>query len=246
MNHRHTYRSIGYVPEFDGIRGVALLIILISHTAALSPVGRWSTIPGGFLGLDMFFVLSGFLITALMLREQVQTGRLSFRAFYRRRMLRLLPALVVLLGAHWCYSLVANLPQDIERETLLSVAFYYLNWKIAVGQQIVADFRHLWSLSVEEQFYLVWPLVVASVLHVRRRLSFVIIILVLAIVYVAIARAMLFASEISWDRLYVRTDARAEGLLVGALLAHVWVRGYSPKRYIIPAAWGASAFLLGA
>ena len=236
-------RSIGYIPEFDGIRGVALLIVLISHTAVLYRATRWSAIPGGFLALDMFFVLSGFLITALLLREQAQTGSLNFQAFYRRRALRLLPALMVVLAAHWCYSILTDLPQELERATLLAVAFYYLNWKIAAGQEYVGAFGHLWSLSVEEQFYLVWPCVIAWGLRLRRRLQVVIIILLSAIAYVAIARGIMFDLGIKWPRIYVRTDARAEGLLVGALLAHMWVRGATPTRLVIPLAWIASAFL---
>ena len=236
-------RKIGYIPEFDGIRGVALLIVLISHTAVLYRATRWSAIPGGFLALDMFFVLSGFLITALLLREQAQTGSLNFRAFYRRRALRLLPALVVVLAAHWCYSILTDLPQDLERSTLLAVALYYLNWKIAAGQEYVAAFGHLWSLSIEEQFYIVWPCVIAWGLHVRRRLSLVIIILLAVIAYVAVARGLMLESGMKWSHLYVRTDARAEGLLVGALLAHMWVRGATPTRLVIPLAWIASAFL---
>ena len=236
-------RKIGYIPEFDGIRGIALLIVLISHTAALYRADRWSAIPGGFLALDMFFVLSGFLITAMLLRDPAQSGTINLAAFYKRRVLRLFPALVAVLAAHWCYSILTDLPQELERATLLAVAFYYLNWKVAFGQEIVPALGHLWSLSVEEQFYLVWPFVTASLLHVRRRLGIVVIILLAAIAYVAIARGIMLESGMKWSRLYVRTDTRAEGLLTGALLAHLWVRGLAPARMVVPIAWVMSAFL---
>ncbi len=236
-------RRIGYIPELDGIRGVALLIVLISHTSVLYPAGRWLAVPGGYLALDMFFVLSGFLITSLLLREQAETGVISCRTFYRRRVLRLFPALAVLLVAHWCYSASVQQPPELERATLLSVALYYANWKIAAGQDFVLGLKHLWSLSVEEQFYVIWPIVIAVILPLRRSLSFVVGSVAIAVICVAVQRALLWQSGLPWYRIYVRTDAHAEGLLLGALLAHLWVRGKTPARFTRSAAWAASAFL---
>ena len=238
------YRRIGYIPEFDGLRGLGLCVVLISHTVALYPVGRLSMIPGGFLSLDMFFVLSGFLITALLLREQAETQAVNLRAFYIRRMLRLLPALFVLLAFHWCYATFMKYPQQVEHATLLSVCFYYFNWRVAFGEPVVLDLGHLWSLSVEEQFYLVWPLAIATVFHLRRSLWSVALILCVLIAIVAAHRAMLFASGIPWFLLYGRTDTRGDALLVGALAAQLWVRSCAPRRYLAASASIASVFLL--
>lgn len=238
-----SYRSIGYVPEFDGLRGLSLLVVVISHGVILYPVRRWSLIPGGFLGLDMFFVLSGFLITALLLREQSMTETLDFGAFYKRRLRRLLPALLTLLVFHWCYAVFAGYPKQVERGTLLSVCFYYLNWKIATGGEVVLDLRHLWSLSVEEQFYMVWPLAIATALHLRRPFWFVASALLMLIVSVAVNRAILFAHGMQWVPLYNRTDTRGDAILVGALTAQIWVRCRSPGRHLAAAATIASLFL---
>ena len=237
---------IGYVPAFDGLRGVgAVLVVAVHLFMVVIPANRElpKTIPGTFVFMDMFFVLSGFLITALLLREQTDRGRISLFAFYRRRAMRLLPALYTLLAVHWLYASIVGFDPHVEHVSLLLAAFYSLNWQMKTVFSPVADgLTQLWSLSMEEQFYLVWPLLVIAFFNMRRRLTVVVLSLVVAISVVAIRRAFLWEG-VNWLRLYTHTDTRADSLLVGALLAFLWVHGKLPRRGLVPAAWSSLVFL---
>jgi peptidoglycan/LPS O-acetylase OafA/YrhL len=240
-------RRLGFVPAFDGVRAIAVLLVVSFHAQILDPglYGRF-TPRGGSLGVDIFFVLSGFLITALLLREDSVMGRVRLGAFYQRRALRLLPALVLLVLASIAYAVIDNIPADLERSSVLSVLFYYANWKIAYADSfpvIAPGLAHVWSLSVEEQFYIVWPVAMMLLLGVRRRLSVVLGVIVAAILAIVVARAVLF-QDTPPARLYFRTDMRADSLLVGALAAQLWVRGLVPRRPLRAAAWVAFAVVL--
>ena len=159
--------ALPYNPALDGIRAVAVLAVMLFH-------GGVSWAPGGFLGVDVFFVLSGYLITTLLLRERVVAGAIDLRRFWLRRIRRLLPALLVLLAA---VGVAAPFVVDpAERASLrgdgLAALFYVANWRFVVTEQsyfagVPSLLRHLWSLSVEEQWYLVFPLLL--VLALRRR-----------------------------------------------------------------------------
>jgi peptidoglycan/LPS O-acetylase OafA/YrhL len=199
---------------------------------------------GGSLGVDVFFVLSGFLITALLLREHETRGRISFGGFYRRRALRLLPALFLFVAAQLTYSIITHGQWAAERGAIVSIVFYFWNWRLFYTYPAVPKgLAHLWSLSVEEQFYIVWPLVVALLIAVRRRASGVIATMATVIAAVAIWRAVL-ARHDNLVLLYFRTDVRADALLVGALTAYLWTRGLVPaKRFLVPAAWIALVFV---
>jgi len=141
-------RRLGFVPAFDGLRGVAVLLVVAFHfRPSLDPwttrwvhLRRWTLVQiphpsaltnlaprGGFLGVDMFFVLSGFLITALLLREQHTTGRISGLAFYRRRAFRLLPALALFIVGHVVFAVITHISAAHERSAVTSVIFYYFN-----------------------------------------------------------------------------------------------------------------------
>src|SRR5207302_8430066 len=157
-----------YRPGLDGLRGLAIVGVLLYHAG----VG-W--VPGGLLGVDLFFVVSGFLITSLLLAELQNAGRIGLGAFYRRRALRLLPALAVVLfvtvamiGTFW--------PQEVARfrGDLVASFGYVTNWWFIVRHESYfiasgrpSPFQHLWSLALEEQFYLVWPL---ALILLRRHL----------------------------------------------------------------------------
>ncbi len=244
-------RRIGYVPAFDGLRGITLVIIMIGHMTVFWNLGRLLVIPGAFIALDSFFVLSGFLITALLLKEYDATGRVRFAQFYGRRAVRLLPALTVLLSANLLYSVTVGYPPGtpagFEGNMLLAVALYFWNWRIALTPGSFlwpADLKHLWSLSIEEQFYFVWPLAVGLVFTLRRRLRLNVAVIGGLIVAVAVHRTMLLRSGHSGYELYHRTDTRADALLIGALLAQLWARGLSiPRRILVPTAWVSLAFL---
>jgi peptidoglycan/LPS O-acetylase OafA/YrhL len=113
-----------------------------------------------------------------------------------------------------------------------------------LGGHIAPGLQHLWSLSLEEQFYLVWPWVTIFVLNIRSKLRDVTIILVSLIVLIAVHRGLSYHGPNSWYGDFIRTDTRADGILIGALLAHWWMRGREPKRFVRPAAWVALIFLL--
>jgi peptidoglycan/LPS O-acetylase OafA/YrhL len=160
--------KLGYVPALDGIRAIAIALVVVVHATRRPPSGN--------LGVDLFFVLSGFLITTILLEERATRGHVPLSAFYRRRALRLVPALVVMLGCFLLVSTVLALVRGTSlHEPVLGVAAglgYFSNIVIAAGDRPFAmpsPIHHLWSLAEEEQFYLVWPLVLFVVLrgHVR-------------------------------------------------------------------------------
>ena len=179
--------ELGHRRALDGLRGVAVLAVLGFH-------GGVPFMRGGFLGVDVFFVLSGFLITSLLYEEWRRTGAIRLRAFYMRRVLRLLPALILLLLALTIYAIWLPWP-DQRARLRAEIAFtllYVANWALAF--RLVPDLgflAHAWSLAIEEQFYLVWPLALLLLLRSGVRLPRVIALVMLAIVASAAWRAAL-------------------------------------------------------
>ncbi|HEX9374576.1 MAG TPA: acyltransferase, partial [Roseiflexaceae bacterium] len=148
-----------YLPGLDGLRAIAVLAVLLYHADL-----PW--MPGGFLGVEVFFVVSGYLITGLLLAEREQTGRVNLGAFWLRRARRLLPALFALLAATLAFA-VLFLPDEVAglRGDVLAALGYVTNWGLIFSQRSYFEtvgrpplLQHLWSLAVEEQFYLLWPL----------------------------------------------------------------------------------------
>lgn len=229
------HRRLGHRPALDGLRGLAVLIIVVYHANGL--VNR-SVLSGGFLGVDMFFVLSGFLITALLLQEQQREGRLYLGRFFGRRGLRLLPALYFFLVLHGLYVWLTGLPLRAELEYLVSAGLYFSNWMDHVFPNAVSIFPphgvaglgHLWSLSLEMQFYVVWPFVVLTALSLSRRTSTAVATLVGLLVAIVGYRWYLFETGVNVLGLYERTYARADALIMGALLAVLWLRVDLPRR----------------
>jgi peptidoglycan/LPS O-acetylase OafA/YrhL len=235
----HARRKLRYVPEFDGMRGLAAVFVVTVHLFMVvipDEGGLPNEIPGTFVFMDMFFVLSGFLITALLLREQHELGGVGLLAFYRRRAMRLIPALWALLAVHWVYATIQGPPEypaDVERRSVLSAAFYGLNFQMdTLLSPVARGLTQLWSLAVEEQFYVVWPLVVILLLPVRRPLRVVVPVLVALIAAVFVHRFLLWDDSMTqstgWLRLYTHTDTRADSLMVGALAAYLWVHRRVP------------------
>ena len=225
--------------------------MVITHLQLLVPYEvtgiSWidDLIDGSYLGVDLFFVLSGFLITALLLNELTTTRTVRFGAFYARRALRLLPALYVVLAAHALYAWIAELSWLQEWATIRSALLYVSNWQLVFRPLTgVPDLGLLWSLAIEEQFYLLWPAILVTFLGPRERPAKVAAIIVVAIVAVAVWRAHLWSVGVFWAQIAVRTDTRVDGLLVGALLASMWVRGIVPKRGVNQAAWAGLAVIL--
>ena len=202
---------MGHKQSLDGLRGVAVLSVMIYHSGAIR---------GGFLGVDMFFALSGFLITRLMIEEHAATGAINLREFYVRRGLRLLPALFMFLGVWGIYQALTLPPAfwPVAGAYIAVVAFYVANWA-GIWWYRLGIFGHTWSLAIEEQFYLVWPLAILLLLRrVMRPRKAAWILLAIAAVSV-IWRLDLALAGASERRLYWATDTHADGLLIGAAIA---------------------------
>ncbi|MGZ6909037.1 MAG: acyltransferase family protein [Acidimicrobiia bacterium] len=232
-------RQLGHVPGLDGVRGLAVLLVVVGHTqiSFLPPDQAQrilDVIGGGFFGVDIFFVLSGFLITALLLNERSRRGRVWFGGFYARRALRLLPALYFMLAAYLAYSVISGAPLAIVGETGIAAIFYANNWWGVFHPLASAPgLGHIWSLSVEEQFYLVWPALLMLLIRPRRgRLLLPAICVLLAVVMAD--RSLYWSAHgvARWVDMFVRTDHRADSLLLGALAAVLWTRRMIPRRGI--------------
>jgi peptidoglycan/LPS O-acetylase OafA/YrhL len=219
-----------YRPALDGLRALAVIAVLLYH-ADIS----WA--PGGFLGVEVFFVLSGYLITALLLAEWRDRGQIDLAAFWLRRARRLLPALFILLAGVLAFA-VLFLPDEVAalRGDTLATAAYVLNWRLVFEQKSYFEtvgrpslLQHLWSLAVEEQFYLLWPLLFVAGMRGLRRGG-----MLLATCAGAMAATLLMAQLYQPDgdpsRVYYGTDTRTAGFLAGAALALV----QAPVRRVRP------------
>jgi peptidoglycan/LPS O-acetylase OafA/YrhL len=242
-------RSFGEIPGWNGLRGIAVLIVFVAHMDVILPIPSLLVIPGATVSLDSFFVLSGFLITALLLKEQSRRGGIGIGPFYRRRALRLLPALYVVVLANALFAWATHQWLHTEWPSIFSVLFYYSNYYSAsaagpLTPKLASGYQHLWSLSFEEQFYFIWPWLTIAVLSIRMRLRTVVIVLLSLITIIAVHRFILFQDTHRWWSIFFRTDTRADSILWGALFAHIWIRGREPKRGLVVAGWLAAAFLL--
>jgi peptidoglycan/LPS O-acetylase OafA/YrhL len=213
--------SFGYKPTLDGLRAVAVLSVIAFHFGT-------GQLPGGFLGVDTFFVLSGYLITSLLLVEWGRSSRINFGAFWARRARRLLPALFIVLIAIGIWSMLAVSTDQLStiRSDGLWTLFYAANWHfIHAGQSYFAlvsnasPLRHAWSLAIEEQFYLVWPLLTFACLKLGKgRTGLLTGLCAVGAVASATEMGLLFVQG-NPNRAYYGTDCRAQGLLIGALVA---------------------------
>lgn len=221
-----------HVPGLDGLRAIAVLAVLAYHLDL-----GWAG--GGFLGVEVFFTLSGFLITQLLVAELRRRGRVDAVAFARARARRLVPALVACVVATvLVFRQVAPAEVPGLRGDALAALGYVQNWHLVLtGIPYAESFErpspllHLWSLSIEGQLYLVWPLLFVGVLALRRRWVTVVLTLLLAIGS-AVALAVQYAPD-GANLTYYATDARASGFLVGAALALAW----RPEAWQRPLRW---------
>jgi peptidoglycan/LPS O-acetylase OafA/YrhL len=222
-----------YWPALDGLRGAAVAAVLVFH-------GGFAWARGGYLGVSAFFTLSGFLITSLLLTEWRDTGRISLRRFWARRARRLMPAaLLGLAGAVLFGAFLAD-PDQVRslRTDVLAALGDVANWRFVFSGQSYADLfaapspvLHFWSLAIEEQFYLCFPLIAFLFLRWRGSRGLAIALVVAAGVSIELGRVLLEHGA-SRDRLYYGTDTRAFELLAGAVLALVIARGATPRRRV--------------
>lgn len=240
---RVTISSVPYLPGLDGLRALAVIAVMIYHADP-------SWLPGGFLGVEVFFVISGYLITLLLMAERERDGRINLGAFWMRRARRLLPALFAVMVALAIWTTIAK-PEALGkvRGDLIAGFFYVSNWFqiwVGAGYASSGDFaplRHLWSLAVEEQFYLVWPLVMAVVLRGgTRRVARPVLWMLGVVAAVTVVTSLAvhggpigecsITPEAYWtfgdrciakaDALYLSTITRSTGLLLGAVMAMLW------------------------
>src|SRR3954451_12221505 len=211
-----------YMPGIDAMRALAVLAVFGYHAGL-----DW--VPGGFLGVDVFFVISGYLITSLLLREFRSTDHIALGRFWLRRARRLLPAVGVLIAGVMIVSAIASPAKTDElRGDALSSLFYFANWHFIYEHNSYFEgfgrpslFTHLWSLSVEEQFYLFWPLIFAAGMKPFGRGRLLLGVLAGAVGSVVLAW-ILFDPGHDASRIYYGTDTHAIGLLAGVALALVW------------------------
>lgn len=226
-----TSRGERYWPALDGLRAVAVLLVVAQH----SHFGLFS---GGSIGVGVFFVLSGFLITTVLVEEWERRGRIHVGKFYLRRVLRLYPALLAaILGTFVIAVALGSTTVHQMLKALPAALTYWMNWWLESGHHFVLT-DHLWSLSVEEQFYLVWPLLLLCGLAFGRRAAFV-----GSIVFTAILLVATSVLSTGWDpsRVFYGTDARAPQFLIGAIAALTVAR---PRRVIRVAAVAGTALLM--
>ncbi|MSW86372.1 MAG: acyltransferase family protein, partial [Actinobacteria bacterium] len=230
--------EMGYLPGLDGVRALAVIGVLLYHADVTGTKGGFFTgFAGGFLGVDVFFVLSGFLITTLIVEEFARSGRINFGQFYLRRARRLLPALFLMLAvvaviAAFFYH---DSAQSVRTDGLASL-LYVTNWWFIFQEHSyftswgTSLLQHLWSLSVEEQFYLIWPAIAFVLLKWRGRKAVFVTALVLSIAstiwmfYVVTSQGLLQPGA-DPSRAYFGTDTHVMGLLLGAAMAIVWRPG---------------------
>jgi len=232
-------QRLGYRPALDGVRGLAIAFVVAFHAFG------WPR--GGTLGVDLFFVLSGFLITTLLLEEHQAMGRIIIRRFYGRRARRLLPALFVLMAPFLVLGVVSAATSGSLRSPLFvglaSTLTYTSNIVVAADPSALpAAMIHLWSLAAEEQFYIVWPLLLLILIRtggVRLVARALVVLLMAAIVY----RLQLLLRGASIERLHYAPDTHADSLLIGCAFGcyftrcgvPVWIKSSARAREVASA-----------
>ncbi len=244
---------IAYLPALDGMRAIGVVSVICAHAATVQPV---LIHPASYMFVDMFFVISGYLITALLLSEQRSTGRVSLKAFYVRRFTRLYPVIFLLLSVMIVTGLIwPEHPATASWAFVLGTAFYFANFVAIVNHADTMNaWIPVWSLSIEEQFYAVWPITLIVTMGATRRLRRpLVLVTVLTVVMwvwrsVSIQRAVSHPSESAAESFRVLTDAwhlfnfstfqRPDGLLIGCAVALIMARpGTSLYRLLTGVAW---------
>lgn len=212
-----------YITGLDGLRAIAVLAVIAYHL-------NFDLAAGGLLGVTVFFVLSGYLITDLLITEFVTTGRINFKNFWIRRARRLLPAMftMLLVVITWVTIFEPTMLDKLEEDTVAAILYVSNWWYIFQDLSYFESFgppsllTHFWSLAVEEQFYILWPLLIVLVLKLKVKEGSLFSIILLGAIASAAAMTMLYEPGTDPSRIYYGTDTRVFSLLLGASLAVVW------------------------
>ncbi|PHA06656.1 acetyltransferase [Bacillus sp. AFS051223] len=212
-----------YMVGLDSLRGLAILGVILYHI-------NFNWMPGGFLGVTVFFVLSGYLITDILAMEWKRNKRIDLKKFWLSRARRLLPGMLVMLviTLAWITIFHSSLLGKMRGDSLAAL-FYVSNWwyiyhKLSYFDNFnqISPLNHFWSLAVEEQFYVVWPFIISLGLYYIKKQSRMILLICLGAFASALAMAILYEPGVDPSRIYYGTDTRAFSLLIGAVLALVW------------------------
>ncbi|PES19597.1 acetyltransferase [Bacillus anthracis] len=212
-----------YMVGLDSLRGLAILGVILYHI-------NFNWMPGGFLGVTVFFVLSGYLITDILAMEWKRNKRIDLKKFWLSRARRLLPGMLVMLviTLAWITIFHSSLLEKMRGDSLAAL-FYVSNWwyiyhKLSYFDNFnqISPLNHFWSLAVEEQFYVVWPFIISLGLYYIKKQSRMILLICLGIFASALAMTILYEPGVDPSRIYYGTDTRAFSLLIGAVLALVW------------------------
>ena len=234
----------GRRPELDGIRGLSVLAVIAWHAGIFF-------VKAGNIGVDVFFVLSGFLISTLLFQEWSRTGQIDLKAFYARRALRLFPVLFVVMTLYACYAAIFESGETSVNsfEYIAATLFYVANWVQVIWGIHHPVLGHTWSLAIEEQFYLLYPAILLLALRfgvTYKKLLSIFGILVFAVV---LNRFFLWEGAQSYDRMHMSLDTRADALLIGCFVSVLAFNGLLPKRrfamHVLALAASLSALLLG-
>lgn len=231
-----------YMPALDGLRALSVIAVVAYHL-------NFSFAQGGLMGVNVFFVLSGFLITDILLHEWQEYGKINLRQFWLHRMRRLLPALFTMLLLVVGFMAITQ-PTYLEQfyGDILSAIFYVSNWwyifhHVSYFSQygVQSPFLHLWSLAVEEQFYLVWPILLLFGLRFLRTRGWLFLLIILGSIASALAMAFLYQPFMDPSRVYYGTDTRAFSLLIGAALALLMIRQKPVQKSTKKISWSFDA-----
>ncbi|GAY74146.1 acyltransferase [Lentilactobacillus kosonis] len=236
-----------YITGFDGIRALAVAGVIIYH---LLPYN----LQGGYMGVPIFFAVSGYLITDLLLQEWEQNGRIDFIGFYIRRLKRLYPALVAMLIGTGAYitlfqrSLLANLRSIIST----NLVYLYNWWEVGHGQSYFdrfngeSPFTHLWSLSIEGQYYLIWPLLLTAMIILIKRKKIIAWIMFTFALLSAGLMGVIYTGPDALNRVYYGTDTRMFSIILGVTLAIIWPATHLKAKISNRGRWTLNGLGIGA
>ncbi|WP_144572564.1 acyltransferase family protein [Bacillus paramycoides] len=239
-----------YMVGLDSLRGLAILGVILYHI-------NFNWIPGGFLGVTVFFVLSGYLITDILAMEWKRNKRIDLKKFWLSRARRLLPGMIVMLVITFAWITIfhSSLLEKMCGDSLAAL-FYVSNWwyiyhKLSYFDNFnqLSPLNHFWSLAVEEQFYVVWPFIISLGFYYIKKQSRMILLICLGAAASALAMAILYEPGADPSRIYYGTDTRAFSLLIGAALALLWpsnrlANKIIPKARLILDAVGGTALII--